>query len=364
VAYFFEPLLKSHDREKFEIFCYSDVKSSDSVTERLEHEADCWRAIAWKKDGAVIKQIEADNIDILVDLAGHTAGNRLPVFARKPAPIQVSWLGYPNTTGLESIDYRFTDAVADPFGRDDDYYSEELYRLPGCFLCYGPHENAPAVSESPSVENSIVTFGSFNNLSKITPEVINAWSKILLRVEDARLVLKFKSFNDEHVRGRYSAMFTEGGISSDKIDFLSYVPGKADHLSLYNKIDIALDPFPYNGTTTTCEALWMGVPVVALAGDRHASRVGASILNAVGLDETLVANDIESYIDNAVALAADRGALQELRVGLRQKMQDSPLCNAEDFTGRIEEAYQKMGLLHSQSFSEKVLANNISGIFC
>jgi protein O-GlcNAc transferase len=269
------------------------------------------------------------------------------MFAHKPAPIQVSWLGYPNTTGLQAMDYRFTDRIADPPDRDDAFYSEELVRLKDCFLCYQPHEHSPKVAPLPFVKNDIITFGSFNNAAKINQGVIKAWSKILLGVPDSRLVLKTKQLDTEHVVKRITAMFAEEGIASERIELLAMITDKYDHLALYNEIDVALDPFPYNGTTTTCEALWMGVPVVSLSGDRHSGRVGASILHAIGMQDILVAESIESYIELVVNIAGEKELLIDLRKNLRQQMKSSPLCDAKSFAKKVEDAYQDMwaGLL-------------------
>ncbi len=341
VAYFFEPVLKAHDRGTVEIFCYANVKKQDETTLRLQAESDHWRLIAWKSDAEVVAQIRKDSIDILVDLAGHTGENRLPVFARRPAPVQVSWLGYPNTTGLSTIDYRLTDAVADPAGDADRVHSEKLIRLEHGFLCYQPDASTPGVTGLPSLTQGHITFGSFNNLAKVRPEVIKAWAAILHAVPGSHLLLKAKQLRDNEIRDRYLNMFTAEGIAADRIELLGMLPRKEDHLNLYNRIDIGLDPFPYNGTTTTCEALWMGVPVVTIQGDRHGGRVGASVLHRVGLEE-LVAVSAEEYIRIACTLAADRQQLQALRVGLRQQLQESELMDSESFTRHLEDIYRQV----------------------
>lgn len=340
-AYFFEPLLEQHDRTRVEIYCYSNVKHPDAVTRRLRESVDHWCSIVGKSDQSAADQIRHDEIDILVELAGHTENNRLLVLARKPAPVQVTWLGYPNTTGLEAIDYRLTDEIADPVGLADELHSEELIRLENGFLPYQGIESASAISALPCSERGFITFGSFNNLTKVVPEVVSLWSKILRAVPDAHLLLKSRQLADGQVRDRYLAWFKEGQISSDRIELHSKVPSIQDHLQLYSKVDIGLDPFPYNGTTTTCEALWMGVPVITLAGDLHAGRVGASLLNQVGLDE-LIAADSNSYLDAATRLAEDRGKLTTLRLSLREMMIKSELCNATAFARKVEDAYGEM----------------------
>ena len=230
--------------------------------------------VAHLNDEQLAALIEQDRIDILVDLTGHTANHRLLTFARKPAPIQVTWLGYPNTTGMAMMDYRLSDAWADPPGAADERCTESIVRLSGGFLCYRPFHDSPMVGELPSTHAGHITFGCFNNSSKITPEVIELWSDILKEQPEARLLLKSRQLASLSLQTRYREQFAHHGIDPQRIDMLSRTKSTNDHLALYNGVDIALDPFPYNGTTTTCEALWMGVPVVVLEGDRHAGRVG------------------------------------------------------------------------------------------
>ncbi len=341
VAYFFEPVLQTHNKDTVEIFCYANVIKPDFVTGRIQTAADHWLSIVGKNDAEVVELIRQDRIDILVDLAGHSAKNRLLVFARKPAPIQVSWLGYPNTTGLRSIDYRLTDAIADPVGDADRLHSEQLVRLQHGFLCYQPDESAPDVSTPPFVDRGYITFGSFNNLVKVSLEVVQVWSEILRAVPGSLLVLKCKQLTDEETKARYLEMFGKQGIASERIKLSGWLPKKESHLELYNGMDIALDPFPYNGTTTTCEALWMGVPVVTLLGNRHSGRVGASIMNHVDLPE-LVAGSIENYAEMAIELANDQDRLGTMRSGLRQHMHDSEIMNKQIFTRSLEKTYQQM----------------------
>ncbi len=341
VSFFFLPLLAAHDRDQVEVYCYSGVKSPDQMTDRIRQLADHWCSMVGLSDEAVAERIYADGMDILVDLAGHTAGHRLLVFARKPAPVQVSWLGYPNTTGLATMDYRFTDAQADPEGEADRYHSETLVRLPQGFLCYRPPEVAPQVGRLPAATLGRMTFGSFNTLPKINAEVIGLWSQILHQVPASQLLLKCKQLADEPTRQDYVAQFVRHGVSADRIVMLPQTPGLREHLEIYNRVDIALDPFPYNGTTTTCEALWMGVPVVVLRGYRHAGRVGVSLLTGVGLEE-LIADSEADYVARAVDLAQDPQRLVKLRSRLRGQMQSSPLCDANTFARQIEKSFRKM----------------------
>lgn len=341
VAFFIEPIIAAHDRTEFKIFCYSDVARPDAVTKRLQSVTDTWRNILGQSHEQVCDQVRNDCIDILVDLAGHTAHNRMPVFARKPAPVQVTYLGYPNTTGLPTIDYRITDDNADPIGQTDAFHSEELLRLPNCFLCYKPHKDSPDVASLPALKTGHVTFGSFNNLSKVTPEVITVWSEIMREMPRSRLVMKAKALAEPETRQRIHEMFVRNGVISERVKLIGQVPFYTDHLSLCNTIDIGLDTFPYNGTTTTCEALWMGVPVIVLKGRIHASRVGVSLLSCIGLTE-LISESTEKYVEKAIQLAGDLNRLQELRANLRSIMMKLPLMDSRGFTSSLEQAYRQM----------------------
>lgn len=338
VAYFIEPVLRSHDRSACLIHCYSGVVREDEVTGRLRRHADRWRRTHQLGDGETADLVRRDGIDILVDLAGHTMNNRLLVFARKPAPVQVTWLGYPNTSGLDAMDYRLTDTWADPRNDGDQYHTERLVRLAGGFLCYRPPGDAP--QPQPPAAAAPVTFGSCNNLAKVTPRVIAVWAAILKRVADSRLLLKSKPLADEDSRRRVQDLFAGHGIAAERLEMMGWV-ASASHLAVYDRIDIALDPFPYGGTTTTCEAMWMGVPVVTLAGDRHSGRVGLSLLGKLDLDD-LAASSPEDYVERAVALAGDRTRLGALRGDLRARMERSGLTDAKTFTEKLEAAYRRM----------------------
>ncbi len=341
VAFFLEPLLRAHDRQAVEVFCYAEVMRPDAVTARLRELADRWLDTVGLSDGELAGRIQADGIDILVDLAGHTSNNRLLVFARKAAPIQVTWLGYPNTTGLQAIDYRLVDAVTDPAGGDDARASETLVRLEGCFLCYGGLQGAPEPAPPPHQKAGFVTFGSFNNPTKMSAATFDAWATLLRRLPEARLLLKAKPFADATARALLLRRFGERGVASERVELEAWVPNTAAHLALYDRIDIALDPFPYNGTTTTCEALWMGVPVVTLRGDRHAGRVGASLLAQAGLTD-LVARSVEEYVEIAVALADNPVRRDDLRCCLRPRLAASPLCDGPAFARKVEAAFRRM----------------------
>jgi predicted O-linked N-acetylglucosamine transferase (SPINDLY family) len=341
VSYFFLPLLEFHNREQFEIICYSQVHRPDEVTERIARSADGWCASTGLRDELLTDQIKQDGIDILVDLAGHTARNRLPVFTRRPAPIQVTWLGYPNTTGLEVMDYRLTDDEADPEPEADPWYSEKLVRVPNGFLCFLPPTNAPDIEPLWDIRTKSITFGSFNNLAKTNKKVIALWARILGAVPNATLILKSKALADKITQHRYLKLFARRGIDADRIVMLPATRSIAEHLGMYSQVAIGLDPVPYNGTTTTCEALYMGVPVVTLAGDRHSARVGASILTRVGLDD-LITNSEEDYVRKAVELAKNPARLSRLRSTLRQKLLQSDLCNGRQFAAQIEQIYRSV----------------------
>jgi protein O-GlcNAc transferase len=331
-------VIANHDRTAIEVFCYSATFAPDEMTNTLRRMNVVWRDIAALDDASAAQLIRNDGIDIAVDLSGHTAGNRLMTLARRPAPIQASYLGYPNTTGMQAIGYRFTDAWADPPGASDTTHSETLIRLPQGFLAYTPPANMPPVRDLPARIGGRVTFGSFSNLAKISPETIGLWSRVLAEVPDAQLMIKAHNFADEAARERFRRLFASHGVSGDRLMLPSEPRRSVEHFDTLNRIDIALDTVPYNGTTTTCEALWMGVPVVALAGDRHASRVGVSILNAAGLPE-LIAPTPNTYIAIARRLAGDLDGLAALRGSLRTRLAGSALLDARRLARALEVNY-------------------------
>jgi predicted O-linked N-acetylglucosamine transferase (SPINDLY family) len=339
VAYFTEPVILKHNREQFEVFCYSNVKFPDETTFRIRQYTDVWRDISEKSDEDVIKLIRDDCIDILIDLAGHTNNNRILLFAHKCAPVQINWIGYPATTGFQNMDYKIVDHYTDPPGLTEPFYSEKLIRLPDCFLCYLPEKDSPAVGDLPARVSGYITFGSFNNFAKVSPLVIECWTNILKMIPGARLILKAQSFSDMSVRNYVKEIFTHNGISDERIEMLRWKVSKKEHLNLYNRIDVALDTFHYNGTTTTCEALWMGVPVITIAGDTHASRVGVSLLSNVGLPE-LVVKTPQEYVEITVNLANDIRRLEFLRRNLRDMMLHSPLTDSEHFVVNLEKSYR------------------------
>ncbi len=341
VANFIIPVLQAHDRARVTCFCFSNVAHPDAATERMRQMLDHWHDISKLNDDQAAALIKEQQIDVLVDLSGHTSDNRLLVFARQPAPVQVTYLGYADTTGLAAMDYRITDDFADPPGVADQLHTEKLVRIAPCFLCYQPVEEAPATGNPPARQSGHVTFGSFNDLSKITADIIAIWSEILKRNPGSKLLLKTKGLGDKLGRELLYAAFAAHGIAPERIECKGLVKGTSNHLEWYNRVDIALDTFPYHGTTTTCETLWMGVPVVTLAGTRHAARVGVSILTCVGLEDC-IAKTPEEYIAVASRLAGDIEALSELRRGLRPRMAASPLMDKVAFVAKLESAYEKM----------------------
>jgi protein O-GlcNAc transferase len=336
VADFMIPLLDHHDRRAVEIFCYAGVKFPDNVTERIKRSSDVWRNILPINDEALANLVRSDAIDILVDLSGHTGGHRLLAFARRPAPIQLTYLGYANTTGMATIDFRLTDALADPPGMTEKLNVEKLWRLPVCAWCYLPSENTPDVQPRGDWP---ITFGCFNAFAKISPQTVAIWAQLLKRLPESRLLLKSVTGGEPSAKKQLTAQFAEQGISSERIQLLGRVDQHRDHLALYHRVDVALDTYPYHGTTTTCEALWMGVPVVSLAGRTHVSRVGVSLLTNVGLPE-IIAQTPEEYLLIASKLATNPARLDALRASLRNQMRSSPLTDGGRFAKDIEAAYR------------------------
>jgi protein O-GlcNAc transferase len=342
VASFFLPLVAEHDRERFEVLCYSANPRPDSVSAEIRSLADGWYEVAGMGDDDLAARMRFDQVDLLVELAGHTAGNRLTAVARRLAPVQVTYLGYPDTTGMKQIDYRLVDEITDPPGAER-WCIETLVRLPGSFLCYRPPADAPEVAPPPCEAAGYITFGSFNNLAKVNEEVVAAWAAILQQVPDSRLVLKSPVLDDPTTAERYRSLFAGHGVAGKRIGFLGRTARRSDHLAHYRDIDIVLDTFPYNGVTTTCEALWMGVPVVTWATIGHAGRVGASLLASVG-QEHWVTDCLEKYVERAVAMAASTQTLHGERERLRSQMGDSPLCDGVAFVRKVEDAYREMWL--------------------
>ena len=314
VASFIEPVFEHLDRERFECFAYADVAREDAVTRRLREHVPNWRSIHGRADADVLAAIRADSIEILVDLAGHTGGNRLGVFAKRAAPIQMTYLGYPNTTGLPQIDFRIVDAITDPPG-SEAFAAETLLRIPGCFVCFRPE----VVARPRSPRSGAITFGSFNSVAKITPTTVDLWTAVLVAMEDSRLLLKARGLDDPFVADPIRRAFASRGVAPARLELRGRIDDPRGHLALYEQVDVALDTFPYHGTTTTCEALSMGVPVVSLAGEAHRSRVGASLLAAIG---HAAAPDRDKFVEHAASATEQRGR-SEIADTLRERLVDA-----------------------------------------
>jgi len=332
-AYYIEPVLSQHDKTRVEVYCYSNRSLSDAVTERLKTLADHWLPCMGLTDDGLAERIRQDGIDILVDLSGHTALNRLLTFARKPAPVQVTWLGYLGSTGLDAVDYRITDEALDPEGRAEAYYAETVVRLPHWFS-FRPEPDSPPVNELPALGSEYFTLACLNNLVKISQDVVNLWSRILQELPNARLMLG--NVTEAAVATRLQAMFALAGIAPERL-LLQPKQLMQDYLALHHQIDLALDPFPFGGGVTTSHSLWMGVPVVTLAGNTTVSRQGASILSAAGLPE-FIAGSEDDYVRCVREMAQDLPRLNAIRQGLRAHH----CADAANLTRHLEAAYARM----------------------
>lgn len=338
VAWFAIPVLERHDRSAYEIYCYSTRSKTDDVTRRVQALADVWRDASSMSDTEFADAINGDAIDVLVDLTGHAGVTALGVFSQQPAPVQVSWLGYLNTTGLTRIQYRLCDAYTDPPGMTDHLYTETLVRLPHSLWCFRPFFSIEHASEPPHKRNGFITFGSFNNAPKLSQTTRRLWSEILTRLPDSRLVVA--GTFEGHARNRLIQELLDTGIAGSR---LTIVPrtGLEEYFPWFDAVDIALDTTPYSGGTTTCDTLWMGVPVVTFPGSRPGSGSAASILSAVGLTEWIAATP-EDYVRLAVEFAREKESVTKLRGSLRQRMRESPLMDEPQFVRDLEDAYRRM----------------------
>lgn len=336
VSFFLLPLFRALDRTKVRVLAFSSGVRHDATTERLRAVTDEWHDIAGLEPGDAADVVRSAAVDVLVDLAGHTSGNRLDVFAERPAAAQVTWLGYPNTTGLSSIEWRITDGIADPEDATSPE-SEKLVRLPGGFLCFEPWPELPEVSALPATRERRVTFGSFNNLAKVSDATLDLFARVLARVKDAHLLVKAAPLRDPGVRARVTERLEARGVSRHRVRMLGEDATIHAHLARYGQVDVALDTFPYGGTTTTFEATLMGVPTVTLVGDRHAARVGASIVSRLGHSDW-AAKSPEAYVEIAAELARDEVRLASVRAGLRGQLLGSSLTDAVRFAREMEDA--------------------------
>ena len=342
VGKFIAPIIKHHDHQKFEIYCYGEIKKVDEITEEIQSSCDHWRSTLGLTDAEVIEQIKQDQIDILIDLAGHTEDNRLPIFFSKPAPIQASYLGYFATTGIPTIDYWITDHHLHPVDTEEKT-SETIWRLPRCYVAYQPSPEALEVNPLPALSSEYITFGCLNNFSKLNPFLLSLWAKILQALPQSRLILKshYHNLDDPEEKQSVELFLQEQGFNLEQVELIDSPTLAEDYFALYHRIDIHLDTFPYNGCTTTCDALWMGVPVLTLAGDRKIQRMGNSLLQAIGLGDW-IAHSPEEYVNKAITFAQDLEAIAQLRTSLRERFQKSQLGDIEGLTLALENAYQQM----------------------
>jgi protein O-GlcNAc transferase len=338
VSYFLEPLFANHSRADFVVYSYNGARNKDQKTSVFEHHSNHWIDVFDKTDVDVAAAIRDHGIDILVDLSGHSADNRLSVFALKPAPVQVTYLGYPNTSGLAEMDFRITDGTCDPPG-EPLAHTENLVRLSPCFCCYAPPPQAPAPGPVPFRQTGAVTFGSTHTLARLNDELLDLWADLLSKIPSSRLLIMRTTLKGSGLDRLYKR-FELNSIDPSRLVIQSTVPAEG-HLAVYRDIDVFLDSFPWSGHTSACEALWMGVPVVTLSGDRHAGRMVASVLSCLGL-QNCVARTKEEYLSVAQRLSSDIDILDGLRATLRERMMKSPLCDGKTFASNLEEAYRKM----------------------
>jgi len=340
VGFLLRDIFRKHNKQNVRIHCYSMVIRADDVLPELRNAADHWEDIFYLSDDEVVDLIRKDEIDILVDLSGHTAFHRLLAFARRPAPIQVEWIGYFHSTGMSSMDYFITDPATSPHG-SGQLFSEIPVHLPHTRFCYGPPDYAPEVPPLPALKNGYVTFGSFNRLSKLTDQTLNAWCRVLLGVPQSRLIIKSGALSESAIRRRLFDRIVERGIAPERIELRE----GSSHLGMlqeYGEVDIALDTFPFNGGMTTLEALWMGVPVVTIAGNTVVSRQSVSALANIGLAPTFAFADVDSFVQGTIELVGDLQRLADVRSTLRERVTRSPLRNSEQFTQDLETLFSRM----------------------
>jgi predicted O-linked N-acetylglucosamine transferase (SPINDLY family) len=339
-AHFIEAVFQHHDPGAVTLIAYNAGGEGDAMTARLRSRAAAWRDIASLSDDAAADLVRSDQVDVLVDLCGLSGYGRLGVLARRPAPVQATYMGYPWSTGVPGIGYRFVDGLTDPPGAEA-LATEQLVRLPGCFLCYTPPDHAPEVRGAPAIETDVITFGSFNLMVKISPTTIRLWAGALKKTPGSRMLIKSNALDIPEAEEELVNAFGREGISSSRLIVRGPTTTPAEHLATYHEVDIALDSYPYHGTTTTLEAMLMGVPVVTMVGPVHHSRVGLSLLTAVGMPE-LATSSPEAYAAAAAGLAADMDRLVDLRRGMRERLLKSPLCDGRAFVQRLEQTYRSL----------------------
>ena len=344
VGFFMRQIIAAHDHLNFEVFCYFIGTCGDDLTEMFRNSADHFIEVGELKDSELAERIRADRIDVLIDLSSHTLHGRLQVLARRLAPVQIQFLGYPNTSGASFVDYWITDPYA--HAQSDVLHSEKLLRLPESFLCFGSFEERPLLTDTPAVATGYFTFGSFNNLRKLSAETVDLWATLLRAMPNSRLLLKDRLFEGKFARANVIAAFSARGIGRERLRLELPVTERTQHLDQYNKMDIALDPVPYNGTTTSCEALWMGVPLLTLVGQSHRQRVSYSLLKNIGVEDT-IAWSVDDYVGIAKQLAKDLPALSELRQRIARSIRGSILCDAPRYTSQFETTLRNIWAKHN-----------------
>jgi len=340
VGYFIEPLLVHYNRKVMEVFCYAHVPNPDQTTKTVQKKVNQYIQIHKMNDRELAKRIRFDGIDILVDLAGHTANSRVRAMIFNPAPIQMTYLGYPTTTGLKHIDYRITDAIVDPEGDSDSLHTEKLIRLEPHFFCFPPLGNSIPVSQLPALKKKHITFGGFHNTSKISDSVIRLWADVLRQIPDSDIIFQAAAYDDPDVVRYFQSCFEHYGIHSNRMKYIGKVP--FDHyLKLHNTIDIMLDTFPWTGHTTSCHALWMGIPILTLDGNRHSSRIGKCLMNALGLSEW-VARDQQAFIKNAHDFSQQIESIDKIRKGLRKRILKSTISHKQKYVQSLENTFRNV----------------------
>jgi predicted O-linked N-acetylglucosamine transferase (SPINDLY family) len=340
VGYFIEPALVNYDSKQFEIYCYAHVPHPDQTTSIIQRHVNRFYQIHTMDDRQLANQIRADGIDILVDLSGHTANSRVRVTTYQPAPVQVTYLGYPTTTGLKHIHYRLTDAVIDSKGVSDSDYTEELQYIDPYFFCLSPLGNRVPVSPAPSLQNTQFCFGAFHNTSKLSDIIIKLWSDVLLEIPESRLLLQAASYDDPDIARYFQSSFVKYGIAKHRIQCVGTLPFE-HYLKLHHQIDIMLDTQPWTGHTTSCHALWMGIPILTLAGNRHASRIGQRLMTALNLSEW-IAKDYQTFVKKAIQFSRDRTCLNTLRMNMRNRIIESGISNKKHYVNSLEHVYRNI----------------------
>ncbi|KPA15717.1 TPR repeat-containing protein [Candidatus Magnetomorum sp. HK-1] len=340
VGYFIEPALIHYRLKQLEVFCYAHVPMPDKTTQSIKKRVHTFRQIHKMDDSVLAHQIRSDGIDILVDLAGHTANSRVHVMALQPAPIQITYLGYPTTTGLKQIDYRLTDIIVDPEGESDEFHTEKLIRLTPHFFCFPPLGNLIPVSPLPALEKKHICFGGFHNTSKISDKVILLWSNVLKQVPDSNMMLQAAAYDDPDIVRYFQSCFENHGISKNRVKCVGTLP--FDHyLRLHHHIDIMLDTFPWTGHTTSCHALWMGIPILTLKGNKHSSRIGQCLMNALDMPEW-IADDHDSFVEKAHRFSQDFNKLNKIRAYLRNQILKAKISNKQTYAQSLENTFRNI----------------------